>query len=289
MERRKFISRSLTGIIAMTSLKDLKKFSDSLSASSKMPVVFVGHGSPMNAIEDNAYSRGWNTVGNQLPKPSAILCISAHWETRGTFVTAMQNPRTIHDFGGFPKALFDVQYNAPGSPELAQLTKASVVKTEVLFDHDHWGLDHGSWSVLKNMYPEANIPVIQLSIDHFKSPQWHYDLAKELSVLRSKGVLIIGSGNMVHNLRMVNWQNLEEKYDWTEQINERFKSLILDSNHQPLINYSSLGKEASMAIPTPEHYLPMIYSLGLQHSDDSVEFFNDNTWGPISMTSFKIV
>lgn len=288
MERRKFITRSLTGIIAMTSLKDLKKFSDSLPASGKMPVVFVGHGSPMNAIEDNAYSRGWNTVGSELPKPSAILCISAHWETRGTFVTAMQSPRTIHDFGGFPKALFEVQYNASGSPELAQMTKDSVNRTEILFDHDHWGLDHGSWSVLKNMYPEANIPVIQLSIDHFKSPQWHYELAKELSVLRSKGVLIMGSGNMVHNLRMVNWQNLEEKYDWTEQINERFKNLILDGNHQPLINYSSLGKEAIMAIPTPEHYLPMIYSLGLQHSGDSVEFFNDNTWGPISMTSFKI-
>ncbi|WP_416868184.1 MAG: 4,5-DOPA dioxygenase extradiol [Imperialibacter sp.] len=272
----------------MKSLNDLRKFSGALKASEKMPVVFVGHGSPMNAIEENAYTKGWHSLGYELPKPAAILCISAHWETKGTFVTAMEHPKTIHDFGGFPRELFAVQYAAPGSPELAEETKKLVEKTDILFDHDHWGLDHGCWSVVKNMYPDADIPIIQMSIDHFKSPQWHYDLAKELATLRKKGVLILGSGNMVHNLRLVNWNDMFAKYDWTESINAQFKSLISDRNHAPLINYQSLGKEAQLAIPTPEHYLPMLYILGLQEQKDEISFFNDDSWGPISMTSFKI-
>ncbi|WP_339795267.1 4,5-DOPA dioxygenase extradiol [uncultured Imperialibacter sp.] len=272
----------------MKSLNDLRKFSGALKASEKMPVVFVGHGSPMNAIEENAYTKGWHSLGYELPKPTAILCISAHWETKGTFVTAMEHPKTIHDFGGFPRELFAVQYAAPGSPELAEETKKLVEKTDILFDHDHWGLDHGCWSVVKNMYTDADIPIIQMSIDHFKSPQWHYDLAKELATLRKKGVLILGSGNMVHNLRLVNWSDMFAKYDWTESINAQFKSLISDRNHAPLINYQSLGKEAQLAIPTPEHYLPMLYILGLQEQKDEISFFNDDSWGPISMTSFKI-
>lgn len=266
----------------------MKKLSDSLKSSERMPVVFVGHGSPMNAIEDNAYSQGWHNLGQQLPQPSAILCISAHWETRGTFVTAMPQPRTIHDFGGFPKELFAVDYPAPGSPELATEVKNIVAKTDVLFDHDHWGLDHGCWSVVKNMYPEADVPVIQMSIDHFKSAQWHYDLAKELAALRKKGVLILGSGNMVHNLRLINWNDMYAKYDWAETINARFKNLISDRNHKPLIDYQSLGSEALLAIPTPEHYVPMLYTLGLQEGSDNISFFNDDSWGPISMTSFKL-
>ncbi len=273
----------------MANFNDLRKFSSTLTSTEKMPVVFVGHGSPMNAIEDNIYSKGWHSLGDELPKPTAILCISAHWETKGTFVTAMKSPRTIHDFGGFPRDLFAVDYPAPGSPELAADVKNIVNTTDVLFDHDHWGLDHGCWSVVKNMYPDADIPVIQLSIDHFKSPQWHYDLAKELSVLRKKGVLILGSGNMVHNLRLVNWDDMFAKYDWTESINARFKKHIIDRDHQALINYQTLGIEAQLAIPTPEHYLPMLYTLGLQEAKDEIEFFNDDSWGPISMTSFKIM
>lgn len=272
----------------MKNLKDFEKFSTTLRSSEKMPVVFVGHGSPMNAIEDNAYSKGWLNLGHELPRPSAILCISAHWETRGTYVTAMEHPKTIHDFGGFPKELFAVQYPAEGSPELAEETKSIITKTDILFDHDHWGLDHGCWSVVKNMYPNADIPVIQMSIDHFKSPQWHYELAREMASLRNKGVLILGSGNMVHNLRLVNWSDMYAKYDWTESINAQFKNLIADRNHQPLINYQSLGKEAQLAVPTPEHYLPMLYTLGLQEPKDEISFFNDDSWGPISMTSFKI-
>ena len=206
MQRRVFVKNSLLSLFAMTSLKDLKKLSDTFSShESKMPLLFVGHGNPMNAIEDNAFSKKWQSLGKELPKPQAILCISAHWETRGTFVTAMQKPKTIHDFGGFPQALFDVEYPAPGNNSLAKQIKTEIKKTEVGLDED-WGLDHGCWSVIKQMYPFADVPVIQLSLDYTKPAQWHYDLAKELTVLRNKGVLIVGSGNMVHNLGMVNWR-----------------------------------------------------------------------------------
>lgn len=253
-----------------------------------MPVLFVGHGSPMNAIEDNAYSRGWRQLGGELPRPKAILCISAHWETRGTYVTAMEKPRTIHDFGGFPKALFDVQYPAPGSPEVARMTQEAIKTAKVGLDDRHWGLDHGCWSVVKNLFPQADVPVLQLSLDHLKTPDWHYELAKELAVLREKGILILGSGNMIHNLRLINWQNPEAKYDWAEQANEKFKELISERNHRELIHYSNLGREAQLAVPTPEHYLPLLYVLGLQSGGDKAEFFNDDTWGPISMTSVKL-
>ena len=187
-----------------------------------MPVLFVGHGSPMNAIEENEFVEGWRNIGKNLPKPSSILCVSAHWETRGTYVTAMEKPMTIHDFGGFPKALYEVQYPASGSPELANETKAIVSKTNIGLD-EKWGLDHGAWSVIKHLYPEANIPVIEMSLDYYQTPQYHYDLAKELSSLRDKGVLIIGSGNMVHNLRMVAWDKMnagEYGYDWALEANE---------------------------------------------------------------------
>ena len=273
----------------MNSLKDLKKFSDELTkAEYKMPVLFVGHGSPMNAIEDNEFSRGWNDIGKELPKPKTILCISAHWETDGTFVTIQEKPKTIHDFLGFPKELFDVEYPADGSPLLANETKRLIGKTEVGFDNQ-WGFDHGCWSVLKHLYPKANIPVIELSIDHYKSPQWHYELAKEISSLRKKGVLILGSGNMVHNLRLLNWNDPYGKYDWAEEMNEKMKFLIAEEHHSELINYSSLGKEASLAVPTPEHYIPLIYVLGLKEKNEHIEFFNDKTvMGSVSMTSLKI-
>ena len=202
----------------------------------------------------------------------------------------MDFPKTIHDFGGFPQELFDVQYNAPGNPELAKETAALVHSAQVELDHD-WGLDHGTWTVVRHMYPEANIPVLQLSIDYTKGPQYHYELAKELMALRKKGVLIIGSGNMVHNLRMVAWDKLNENefgFDWALQMNSRFKELIMDNDHQSLINYQRLGREAMLAIPTPEHYLPLLYTLGLKKTNDAVSFFNDKAVaGSLTMTSVK--
>ncbi len=256
-----------------------------------MPVLFLGHGSPMNAIEENEFVTGWRNIGKTIPKPDAILCISAHWETRGTFVTAMEKPGTIHDFGGFPAELYEVQYPAPGSPELAKETKALIKKAEIGLD-DKWGLDHGCWSVVKHLYPDADIPVIQLSLDYLQSPQYHYDLSKELSSLRKKGVLIIGSGNMVHNLGMVSWDKMEEPgygYDWAIEANEKMKKFILSNDHKSLINYKLLGRAFDLAIPTPEHYLPLLYSLALKEENESVEIFNDKAVaGSLTMTSIKI-
>ena len=248
----------------------------------------MGHGSPMNGIEDNEFSQRWRTMGNEIPEPVAVLCISAHWFTRGTLVTAMDSPRTIHDFYGFPKALFDVEYPVPGNPFLANEVKDLVHKTTVIPDHD-WGLDHGTWSVVRQMYPQATIPVLQLSIDHTKGPLFHYELARELAALRKKGVLIIGSGNMVHNLGMLDWSQPESAYDWAREIDDTFKNLILEGNHSSLINYQALGQAARLAIPTPEHFLPLLYTLGLQERDDSISLFNNKTlMGSVSMTSVKI-
>ena len=255
---------------------------------SKTPLLFVGHGNPMNAVEENEFSRAWQNLGGIIEKPTAILCISAHWETDGTFVTAMERPKTIHDFYGFPNELFAVDYPAPGNPLLANAAKEIITKTDVELDNS-WGLDHGTWSVLKHVYPNADVPIVQLSIDHNKTPQWHYELAQELSVLRNKGVLIVGSGNMVHNLRLVDWHNPFGAYDWAEEMNARFKALIQNGNHKELINYRSLGKEAMMAVPTAEHYVPLLYVLGLKDKNESIEFFNDKTiMGSLSMTSIKI-
>ncbi len=260
-----------------------------------MPVLFMGHGSPMNAIEDNEFSRGWWEVGQTLPKPKAILCISAHWETWGTLVTAMDRPRTIHDFGGFPRALFEVQYPAMGSQWLAQETKNSVKKTEIGLD-EGWGLDHGCWSVLRRMFPNADVPVAQMSLDNTKSAQDHYNLAGELAPLRKKGVLIIGSGNMVHNLhRVVIMGNSLSDFnkpfglDWAIEANELFKKLINENNHQALIDYQSLGEAVQLAVPTPEHYLPMLYAIALKQGNESITYFNDKPLaGSLTMTSLRI-
>jgi 4,5-DOPA dioxygenase extradiol len=273
-------------------LKSLNHISETFDNTEKMPVLFLGHGSPMNAIEENEFVTGFRNVGNEITKPNAIICISAHWETKGTFVTAMKQPKTIHDFGGFPKALFDVQYPAPGSPELAKETQKLITKTAVGLDDEHWGLDHGAWSVIKHLYPEADVPVIQMSLDYRQSPQYHYELAKELAALRKKGVLIVGSGNMVHNLRMVAWQRLNEVgygYDWAIEANENMKKFILNGNHQNLINYQSQGKSFELAIPTPEHYLPLLYTLALKEETEAVQLFNDKLLaGSLTMTSLKI-
>lgn len=269
-----------------------KSFTETLQEQNYlMPILFIGHGSPMNGIEDNEFSNRWKAMAKEIPTPKAVLVVSAHWFTKGTSITAMDFPKTIHDFGGFPDALFQVQYPAPGNAALAKETASMIQTTHVELDHD-WGLDHGTWTVIRHMYPEATIPVLQLSIDYSKDPSFHYALAKELYHLRKKGVLIIGSGNMVHNLRMVAWDKLEGPaygYDWALQMNQTFKDLILNKEHELLIHYNRLGKEAKLAIPTPEHYLPLLYTLGLQSKDDTVSFFNDKpVGGSLTMTSVKI-
>jgi 4,5-DOPA dioxygenase extradiol len=272
-------------------LKDLENITEPFSETKKMPVLFLGHGSPMNAIEENEFVRGFRNIGKDIPTPKAILIISAHWETKGTLVTAMQKPRTIHDFGGFPQALFDVHYPAPGSPELANETKRLIKKVQVGLD-ESWGLDHGAWSVVKHLYPKADVPIIQMSIDYTQGAQYHYDLAKELASLRKKGILIIGSGNMVHNLGMVAWDKLNTDsygYDWAIEANDKMKHFILSDNHQPLIHFTSQGRAFDLAIPSPEHYLPLLYTLALKESNEQASFFNDKpVGGSLTMTSVKI-
>ncbi|MBK9106017.1 MAG: 4,5-DOPA dioxygenase extradiol [Saprospiraceae bacterium] len=273
---------------AAMNLRHLHKVTEPFEATDKMPVLFLGHGSPMNAIQDTEFSRGWRTIGQSLPRPNAIICISAHWETKGTYVTAMEKPKTIHDFGGFPQELFDVQYPAPGSPAIAQQTKETITSTEVGLDQQ-WGLDHGTWSVVKHLYPKADVPVIQLSLDYTKGPQYHFELAKELASLRKKGVLIIGSGNIVHNLGIIDWQNQDRGFDWAIEANTTMKSLITKGDYAPLINYTTMGKAFQLSIPTPEHYLPMLYTLGLKDDKDALTIFNDKTiMGSIAMTSLMI-
>lgn len=276
----------------MSTLSSFKKFTDGLAEEEQlMPVLFIGHGSPMNGIEDNEFSQRWVQMAKEIPIPKAVLVVSAHWFTRGTHITAMDFPETIHDFGGFPQALFDVQYPAPGNPELAKETAGLIHSADVGLAHD-WGLDHGTWTVVRRMYPEAKIPVLQLSIDYTKPPQYHYDLAKEIYALRKKGVLIIGSGNMVHNLRMVSWQHMNNPgfgFDWALKMNDTFKELISSGAHDRLIKYEGLGREALLSIPTPEHYLPLLYTLALQGSKDNISFFNDKAVaGSLTMTSVKI-
>ncbi len=272
-------------------LQALGSITQTFTATPKMPVLFIGHGSPMNAIEENEFVQGFRNIATTLPQPQAILCISAHWETKGTRVTAMQMPKTIHDFGGFPKELYEVQYPAPGSPELAKIVTSMVDKTQILCD-DSWGLDHGAWSVIRQMYPQANIPVIQMSIDYSASPEQHYEIGKQLSALRKKGVLIIGSGNIVHNLRLVDWNNFDKDnyaYEWAQEASNKIKTFITENNHKAIIDFRKMGKAFDLAIPTPEHYIPLIYSLSLQDKGDLIYFFNDKAIaGSLTMTSLKL-
>jgi 4,5-DOPA dioxygenase extradiol len=272
-------------------LNELNKMTQKFDSTERMPVLFLGHGSPMNAIEENEFVNGWREIGKTLPKPNAILCVSAHWETNGTFVTAMEKPKTIHDFAGFPEELYEVQYPAPGSPELAREIKDKFKQTEVGLD-DNWGLDHGAWSVIKHLYPNAEVPVIQISLDYRQTPRYHYELAKELISLRKKGILIIGSGNMVHNLRMVDWKRLNDNdyaYDWAIEASEKMKTFILSGNDIQLIDYKTQGSAFNLAIPTPEHYLPLLYTLALKEGNEKVSLFNDKAvGGSLTMTSVKI-
>jgi 4,5-DOPA dioxygenase extradiol len=293
VDRKSFIKMlgAVPLLNGMKNLSDLYTASDTLPASDRMPVLFLGHGSPMNAIEDNQFVRGFKKIAETLPLPKAILCVSAHWFTNGTRVTAMEMPETIHDFGGFPPALYAVQYPAKGDPVLARETQQLLSPVKVKLDQD-WGLDHGAWSVIKHLYPEANVPVIQLSIDYTQPATYHYELAQRLSSLRDKGILIIGSGNIIHNLRLVDFNNMDKDnygYDWAIEAHESINTFLQDGNYTPLINYEKQSRAYQLAIPTPDHYLPLIYTLGLQQKNEDLSLFNDKLLaGSLSMTSLKI-
>lgn len=272
-------------------LNDLQNLSSGFHTTQRMPVLFLGHGSPMNAIEENQFVQGFRKAASEIPKPNAILCISAHWYTAGTKVTAMDLPQTIHDFGGFPQALFNVQYPAPGNPGLAKETADLLAPVMVEEDHQ-WGLDHGAWSVIRHMYPDADIPVIQMSIDYTKPPQYHFDLAKRLEKLREKGVLIIGSGNIIHNLRLIDWRNINTVgagWDWAIEAREKTNQWLLEGNFNAIVNYHQQGTSLQYAVPSPDHYLPLLYSLGLKQPSEDLSLFNDELiGGSLSMTSVKI-
>lgn len=289
MERRKFIQNSILAVTGIMTTDISKAFSHltNLPLSERMPAMFVGHGSPMNAIEENKYSKKWREIGAKFNTPKAILCVSAHWMTRGkTKVTIMEKPKTIHDFGGFPQALFDAQYPAPGSPEFAKLTIETVKKIHIDED-EQWGLDHGTWSVLLQMFPKADIPVYQLSLDLSQSTLFHFELAKELKSLREKGVLIIGSGNMVHNLRKLNFEGTP--YDWATEFDSKMKEYIDAKNYMGVVEYEKLGSIATNAHPTNEHFLPLLYTLGVADAKDELNYFNLGIdMGSISMRSLVL-
>ncbi len=257
--------------------------------TTRMPAIFFGHGNPMNAVSDNDYSRGWAAVGAAVPRPEAVLCISAHWYLPATLVTAAASPRTIHDFGGFPRELFEVQYPAPGAPDLARRVQALLSPTHVGLD-ERWGFDHGTWSVLCHVFPKADIPVIQLSIDETQPAAFHYDLARRLAPLRNEGVLIVGSGNLVHNLHAYAWgQQRVEPYDWAARFDQRARTLLAAHDHAPMIAYETLGRDALLSIPTPDHYLPLLYVIALQEAGEAVSYPVEGfDGGSISMTAVRI-
>lgn len=255
----------------------------------RMPAIFFGHGNPMNALADNEYTRAWGEIGRSIPKPKAVLCISAHWYIPGVAVTAMERPRTIHDFGGFPQELFEVEYPAPGSPELANRVN-EVLGGEAVIDSGRWGLDHGTWSVFVHVFPKADVAIVQLSIDETKPAEWHYEFAKSLAPLRDEGVLIIGSGNLVHNLHTYAWGRHDvDAFDWAARFDQKARKLISAGDHEPLVDYESLGKDAMLAAPTPDHYLPLLYILALQRDGDGVTFPVEGfDGGSISMTTVRV-
>ncbi|WP_406659875.1 4,5-DOPA dioxygenase extradiol [Methanolobus sp. ZRKC3] len=269
--------------------------SENLTDTGKMPVLFIGHGSPMNIVLQNSYTESLVKLGNKLPQPKSIMVISAHWLTNGTYVTCNEKPRTIHDFYGFPQALYEVHYQSPGSPDNAEFVSKNVSKAQVKCS-DEWGLDHASWAVLKHMYPEANIPVFEMSLNysfnewHPKLIQHHYDLAAELGELRRRGVLIIGSGNIVHNLGEIDFGNVDaEPYEWAVEFDEKVRSNLLSGNHRDLIEYQSMGETAPRAVPTLDHYLPMIYAIALQEKDEPLTFIHEGfQHASVSMRSFQI-
>jgi 4,5-DOPA dioxygenase extradiol len=253
-----------------------------------LPVIFFGHGNPMNGIERNAATLGWNAIGRAIPRPKGIVCISAHWYLRGTTALTINTaPRTIHDFGGFPEELYAVRYPAPGDPDLARRVQQVLRPLPAELD-ESWGLDHGTWSVLTHVYPLADVPVVQLSIDASQPASFHYDIGRRLAVLREEGILIIGSGNLVHNLRMIRWNEPGGAYDWAVRFEHRVKELLAGGEHDPLIQYPSLGSEALLAVPTPDHYLPLLYVLGAAGKDTVVDFpVAGMEFGSISMLTVR--
>lgn len=292
MNRGSFI-RSLSIaplLMKLSTLKGLENWAESQSYSERMPVLFLGHGSPMNAIEDNQFVREFQSISKTLPIPKAILCISAHWYTKGTKVMSSSLPRTIHDFVGFPEKLFQVQYPAIGEPKLAREVNELLQSQHSMLSED-WGLDHGAWSVLIHLFPHADIPVVQLSIDYTKPASYHFELAGLLKNLRKKGVLILGSGNIVHNLGMIDWQNYEKDnhgFDWAQEVREKTNHAILNRDFKFLVDYAKNGHAFLNAIPTPDHYLPLIYAAALADKSDRIELFNDKLLaGSLSMTSVK--
>jgi len=259
-------------------------------SQSRMPALFLGHGSPMNALEKNVYSEAWRELGKTLPRPKAIIAVSAHWYTRGTAVTAMEKPRTIHDFGNFSQALFDTHYPAPGSPDLANAVAEALAPCEVHLDRE-WGFDHGAWGVLIKMYPEADIPVVQLSIDGTKPPAYHFELGRKLAALREQGIMIVASGNVVHNLRMVRWQDEAEPYAWASSFNDYVRENLNwegEAEQHPLVNFMR-HEGAALSNPTPEHYLPLLYVLGARLPGEAVSVPIDGVvMSSLSMLSVQV-
>lgn len=255
-----------------------------------MPAIFFGHGNPMNALLQNAFTEQWEQIGIQLPRPRAILCISAHWYIPDAAVTVSTAPRTIHDFGGFPRDLYRVQYPAPGDSDLAARVQSLLAPLPVRLD-DQWGLDHGAWSVLRHVYPLADIPVVQLSIDESQPAAFHFDIGRRLAILREEGILIVGSGNVVHNLHAYAWgRHVQEPYDWTISFESRVRDLLLAGQYKPLINYETqLGSEADLAVPTPDHYLPLLYVAGTRMDSESLTFPVEGVdGGSVSMLAVRV-
>jgi len=254
-----------------------------------MPAIFFGHGNPMNAVQRNPWTEGWAALGKAIPKPKAVVCVSAHWYLPATLVSAMELARTVHDFGGFPRELYEMQYPAPGDPKLAHHVRDLLAPVPVGLDR-RWGLDHGTWSVLCHVFPKADVPVVQLSIDEAQPAEFHYQTAKRLSSLRDEEVLVVGSGNLVHNLHAYAWGRQQvEPYDWAVRFEEKARELILAGDHQPLVNYESLGRDARLSVPTPDHYLPLLYVLALQREGDEISFPVEGVdGGSVSMLSVKI-
>ena len=255
----------------------------------RLPAVFFGHGNPMNALDDNVWTRSWTALGASIPRPQAILAISAHWYLPGTHVTAMPRPRTIHDFGGFPRELYEVAYPAPGDRGLASRVRELLAPVDVTYD-EHWGLDHGTWSVLVHAYPKADVPVVQLGIDETQPPAYHYDLGRRLAPLRDEGVLIVGSGNVVHNLHAYAWgRHPQQQFDWAVRFEALVRAALDAHDHTPLVDYERFGSDALLSVPTPDHYLPLLYVAGTEQADDTVTYpVEGGDGGSISMLSVRI-
>ena len=291
MERKDFL-KLITAIpltIGTMKISELYAFSHNFKKTKKMPALFLGHGHPMNALYDNDFTRRLKEIGKEIERPNAILMLSAHWQTRGTAVSTNPWPKTIHDFGRFDERLFNIKYEPEGHPAYAKEVISLVKNTEVREDKD-MGLDHGAWGVLKFLYPEQDIPVFQLSIDATKGGQFQYELGKQIKSLREKGVLIIGSGNIVHNLRRMDWQNIDANpFDFTVEFDTQVKKLIENRDFNSLINYQNLGTAADISIPTEDHYVPMLFTLGLVDKDDDIEqIYEGYQYGGISMRCFKV-